>query len=68
MATPNPVLYPQGPARRRRWPWLALAVLGGLLAWFWQPLSGYAHAGAAYGARVACSCRFVGGRSLDDCR
>jgi hypothetical protein len=68
MATPNPVLYPQGPARRRRWPWLALAVLGGLLAWFWQPLNGYAHAGAAYGARVACSCRFVGGRSLDDCR
>ena len=24
--------------------------------------------GAAYGARVGCSCRFVGGRSIGDCR
>ena len=28
---------------------------------------GYARAGTAYGARVACSCRFVAGRSLEDC-
>lgn len=38
------------------------------LAWFWKPLNGYARIGAAYGARVACSCRFEGGRSLGDCR
>lgn len=31
------------------------------------PIGGYAAAGTAYGARVACSCRFVAGRSLDDC-
>lgn len=47
-------------------------VLGGLgaatLAWFWQPLNGFAITGASYAARVGCSCRFVGGRSLTDCR
>lgn len=35
---------------------------------FWRPLTGYASTGAAYGARVACSCRYLGGRSLSDCR
>ena len=39
-----------------------------LLAWFWKPLNGYADAGASYGARVACSCRYLGGRALRDCR
>lgn len=39
-----------------------------MLAWFWQPLNSYAVTGASYGARVACSCRFVGGRELSDCR
>jgi len=43
---------------------LALAAL----AWFWGPLSRQAEAGAAYGARVGCSCRYLGGRSLEDCR
>lgn len=70
MATANPAPHLQ---RRKSRPWLrtlvvAALVLGGLAAWFWTPLSGYAHAGAAYGARVACSCRYVGGRSLGDCR
>jgi hypothetical protein len=53
---------------RRRWPWLVPVVLAGLLVWFWTPINGYADAGASYGARVACSCRYVGGRSLGDCR
>lgn len=30
-------------------------------------ISGYADVGTAYAARVGCSCRFVAGRSLDDC-
>lgn len=48
---------------------LALVLAGAaLLAWFWGPLNGYARIGAAYGARVACSCRFEGGRVLGDCR
>ncbi len=25
-------------------------------------------AGAAFGARMACSCRYIGGRDLNDCR
>lgn len=44
---------------------LALAVLG----WFFRaPLYGYAETGAAVGARIACSCRYVAGRSLEDCK
>ncbi len=56
--------------RARLWPVLLL-VLGGLAAlWFsdfGERLRGDAAAGTAYGARVACSCRFVAGRSIEDC-
>ncbi len=38
------------------------------LAWYWRPLNARALAGASYGARVACSCRYIAGRSLSDCR
>lgn len=37
------------------------------LWWYSTPLLGYANAGTSYGARVACSCRYVGGRDLEDC-
>lgn len=47
---------------------LVVAVVAGLAAWFWGPLNGRAEAGAAYGARVACACRHLGGRTLGDCR
>lgn len=58
-------------ARRRAVRWLALAVLVAAVAallWFWGPLSAQAQAGAAYGARIGCSCHFVAGRPLDQCR
>lgn len=45
-----------------------MALVAGLLVYFWGPLNGYAIAGTSYGARVACSCKFVGGRNLKDCR
>ncbi len=56
--------------RSRKWPTFALvllALIAAALVWFRAPIAGYAHAGTAYGARVACSCRYAGGRSLEDC-
>lgn len=67
MATGNHAALAKRRARRRALVAI-LAVLAGSLAWFWQPLNGYAKVGAAYGARVGCSCRFAGGRTLTDCR
>jgi hypothetical protein len=67
MATANPSL-PSPQRTRRRALWFGLALVAGLVVWFWGPLNGYAMAGTSYGARVACSCKFLGGRSLDDCR
>ncbi len=49
---------------------LALAVIAVVLALGWQfraPAQVYARAATAYSARVVCSCRFVAGRSLEDC-
>lgn len=64
MAIANPT-----PRSRRRW-WLlaAIALLGAALVAFWRPIAGYAAVGTAYGAHVACSCRYAGGRSLADCQ
>jgi hypothetical protein len=44
-----------------------LVALLTLWAAFGSAALGYARAGTAYGARVACSCRYVAGRSLEDC-
>lgn len=63
------------PATRRRSVWRRLAIvlavlallLAALLFWYRTPVFGYANTGAAYAARVACSCRHAGGRSLEDC-
>jgi hypothetical protein len=48
---------------------LALIALGlGGAAWaFREPINGYGSIASAYSARVGCSCRFVAGRSLEDC-
>jgi hypothetical protein len=67
MATANPIKQPRPRRRARIWLFAALSIIG-LIALFWAPISGFARTGSAYGARVACSCRFVGGRSLGDCR
>jgi hypothetical protein len=65
MATANPPV--SRPRRRRIWLLVALVALAALIAVFWRPLTGYAAVGTAYGAHVACSCRYAGGRSLEDC-
>ena len=56
--------------RRRIWPQvlLAIVVLVAGMAWFYRaPIAGYSTAGAAFGARTACSCRYIAGRDLADC-
>lgn len=57
-------------ARKRLWPTVVFVLLvlaaGGFL-WFRTPITGYAQVSSAYAARVACSCRFVAGRTLEDC-
>lgn len=62
--------YARPPRRGPRLSWVGLVALVlavGLLAMVWRPMTGYASAGAAYGARVGCSCRYAGGRALADC-
>jgi hypothetical protein len=66
MATANR----RNPGTRGTWAriLLALVVTAGLLGWFYrEPLRGYSTTGAAFAARTACSCRYVAGRSLEDC-
>jgi len=46
---------------------LTALALGGAAWAFREPIQGYGSIASAYSARVACSCRFVAGRSLDDC-
>ena len=68
-ASPGPVPSSTQPRRRAlRWGLVLIAILVGAGAFIWPQLHGYALTGTAYGARVACSCRFVGGRQLGDCR
>lgn len=50
--------------------WAAIILLAVIAAALWfnrAPIKGYAEVGTSYAARVACSCRFVAGRSLEDC-
>ena len=50
--------------------WLMVLIVGAIAAIgyaYRAPIDGYANVGSAYAARVACSCRFVAGRSLEDC-
>ncbi len=58
------------PGKSRR-PQIILIVLGLIVlaaGWhFSAPIAGYTGTGTAYMARVACSCRHLGGRDLEDC-
>jgi hypothetical protein len=69
MASSKPA---NGAPRQRRLPrrllvWSLVIVLA-VAAWFQDAILGYARTGASYGARVACSCHYIGGRDLSDCR
>ena len=54
----------------RWWFWFGVLVLAaGGAAWaaYGESATRTGEAGAAYAARVGCSCRFVAGRDLEDC-
>ena len=44
-----------------------IVLLGGLLFWQLPSWQRQAEVGAAYGARVGCSCRFIEGRDIASC-
>lgn len=44
-----------------------LAVFVILLIWNWSNIKGQASVGAAYGAHIACSCRYIEGRDMASC-
>ena len=54
-----------------RWLWLAVLILAlagaAWLAWG-ENLRRTGEAATAYGAHVGCSCRYIAGRSLGDCK
>lgn len=57
--------------QRRSWKsWTLLAVVAAAagLFWQWDWIGGQASAATAFGAKTACSCRFIGGRDLDSCQ
>ncbi|QGP79161.1 hypothetical protein [Sphingobium sp. CAP-1] len=57
-------------AVRRKWGIsgaLVAMLLLGALAWNWTSLRARAALGAAYGARIGCSCRYVEGRAMGSC-
>ena len=47
---------------------LFLLVLTALVAYNFSSIKGQMDVGTAYGARVACSCHYIGGRDIEDCR
>ncbi|RPF71345.1 hypothetical protein [Aurantiacibacter spongiae] len=47
---------------------LVSAVLAGTFWYYRAPIMGLSAAGTAYGAKNACSCRFIAGRSLSSCK
>ena len=58
----------QGSGSRLKWVLLVLAIIAlAVIAWLWPSLRAYSQTGAAYSARVVCSCRYIGGRELGDC-
>ncbi|GLI99437.1 hypothetical protein [Sphingobium sp. BS19] len=46
---------------------LSVALLA-FIAWHWRGWTAQAQVGAAYGARMTCSCRYVEGRSMESCK
>jgi len=52
----------------RRLLWLVVIALAAAVLLYGPTLAALARTGSAYGARIGCSCRFVEGRPLGQCR
>lgn len=59
----------QGGGRGKfKWVLLVIAVMiVAALIYAWPAMRAYSQTGAAYSARIVCSCRYIGGRGLEDC-
>jgi hypothetical protein len=62
----------KGASGKRPFPWVSgfvlLVVIGTAIWWFYgAAIRGYALAGTGYGAKNACSCRYISGRDLNSC-
>lgn len=55
------------PSRRRWWLGVIAVLIIGYAVWHFPTWLATAQTGTAYGARVACSCHFVQGRTLESC-
>jgi hypothetical protein len=70
MATAKQNARKRSTRRAGRWPAIllvALVLAAGGVWYLRESLMEEAIAGTAYGARVGCSCRYLGGRGLKDC-
>lgn len=54
-------------SKRKVWGVLVVALLAVLLLWKLPVWQRQAEIGAAYGARIGCSCRYVEGREIASC-
>jgi hypothetical protein len=55
------------PIRWKLWLSVTAVLLIAFVAWNFASWKRQAEVGAAYGARIGCSCHYVQGRSLDSC-
>lgn len=64
----QPAKAPQNKLRTAKLVALAVLALAALwLVWNWNSIKGEARVGAAYGAHVTCSCRYIEGRDMASC-
>jgi hypothetical protein len=55
------------PFRWKLWLGIAALLLIAFVAWNFSSWQRQAEVGAAYGARIGCSCHYIQGRSLESC-
>lgn len=59
---------PQPGVKRLKIVAVCIVVIAALwLMWNWSSIKGQARVGAAYGAHIACSCRYIEGRDMASC-